>query len=90
MDPIHGVIKISEIEKWFLYQKPFNRLKRIKQNTFLYYVFPSANHTRFEHSIGVMRLASDIFEYICKNYTSYKLKTDKYDVKGSKEFSVLT
>jgi HD superfamily phosphohydrolase len=89
LDPIHGVIKISEIEKWFIFQKPFNRLKRIKQNTFLYYVFPSANHTRFEHSIGVMHLASEIFEYLCKNYTSYFLKTQKYDVNDPKEFRVL-
>ena len=35
LDPIHGLIKLSEIEKWVLSQKPFNRLRRVKQNTFL-------------------------------------------------------
>lgn len=89
LDPIHGAIKISELEKWILFQKPFNRLKRIKQNTFLYYVFPSANHSRFEHSIGVMHLASQIFEYIIKNHVSYLNKIKKYDVEAPKDFDVV-
>lgn len=89
LDPIHGAIKISELEKWILFQKPFNRLKRIKQNTFLYYVFPSANHSRFEHSIGVMHLASQIFEYMMKNHISYLNKVKKYNVSNPVDFDVI-
>lgn len=68
LDPLHGYIKLSEIEKWILSQPIFSRLRRIKQNTFLYYVFPSSNHTRFEHSIGVMHLASKVFNSCKENY----------------------
>lgn len=86
LDPIHGQIKLSEIEKWILSQKPFNRLKRIKQNTFLYYVFPSANHTRFEHSIGVMHLASRIFEACLDNYATGRNKRIKYELNEDSSF----
>jgi hypothetical protein len=48
LDPIHGLIKMTETEMKIISHPLFNRLRRIKQNTFLYYVFPSANHTRFE------------------------------------------
>lgn len=78
LDPIHGLIKVSEIEKWIFGQKPFNRLRRIKQNTFLYLVFPSANHTRFEHSIGVMHLANQIYQNANENYSTGRFKKSKY------------
>ncbi len=67
LDPLHGDIKLSEIEKWCIAQPLFSRLRKVKQNTFLYYVFPSANLTRFEHSIGVMHIAGKIFESCKEN-----------------------
>ena len=86
LDPIHGLIKLSEIEKCILSQKPFNRLRRIKQNTFLYLVFPSANHTRFEHSIGVMYLANQIYLHANENYETGAYKKEKYNVKQTTDF----
>ncbi len=86
LDPIHGLIKLSEIEKWILGQKPFNRLRRVKQNTFLYLVFPSANHSRFEHSIGVMHLAYQIYLNANENYDTGSYKREKYRVKETESF----
>jgi HD superfamily phosphohydrolase len=86
LDPIHGLIKVSEIEKWIFSQKPFNRLRRIKQNTFLYLVFPSANHTRFEHSIGVMHLAHQIYLNANENYSTGSFKKAKYLLKETTTF----
>ncbi|HLA55550.1 MAG TPA: HD domain-containing protein [Flavobacterium sp.] len=86
LDPIHGLIKLSEIEKWILSQKPFNRLRRVKQNTFLYLVFPSANHTRFEHSIGVMHLAYQVYNNANENYETGAFKKEKYKVKETTGF----
>jgi HD superfamily phosphohydrolase len=37
------------------------RLRRIKQTGLVYYVFPSATHTRFEHSLGVATIAERCF-----------------------------
>jgi len=86
LDPIHGLIKVSEIEKWIFAQKPFNRLRRIKQNTFLYLIFPSANHTRFEHSIGVMHLAHQIYLNANENYSTGFFKKTKYLLKETTGF----
>ena len=79
LDPIHGDIKLSEIEKWIISHPLFNRLRKVKQNTFLYYVFPSANHTRFEHSIGVMHIAGKIFDACKENFATGDKKNQKYN-----------
>jgi uncharacterized protein len=86
LDPLHGDIKLSEIEKWVISQPIYSRLRKIKQNTFLYYVFPSANHTRFEHSIGVMHLAGKIFDSCKENYATGQKKKEKYSIKGKSSF----
>lgn len=40
------------------------RLRRIKQTGLVYYVFPSATHSRFEHSLGAAALAERCFNAI--------------------------
>lgn len=86
LDPLHGDIKLSEIEKWCISQPIFSRLRKVKQNTFLYYVFPSANHTRFEHSIGVMHLAGKVFDSCKENHVTGKKKLEKYRKNGTTSF----
>ncbi|MEM3517238.1 MAG: HD domain-containing protein, partial [Candidatus Bathyarchaeia archaeon] len=56
-DPLYGYIKITEVEKKIIDTTPVQRLRRIKQLSGAEYVYPAANHTRFEHSLGVMYLA---------------------------------
>ena len=56
-DPIHGDIFLSELELRVIDTPEFQRLRRIKQLGMTYLVYPSANHTRFEHSIGALHLA---------------------------------
>lgn len=83
LDPIHGLIKMSKEEFKVISHPLFNRLRFIKQNTFLYNVFPSANHTRFEHSIGVMHLASEMFRNAFYNAGVLHKKRSKYDLEKS-------
>ena len=45
----------------------FQRLRRIKQLGPVEYVFPSAVHTRFEHSIGSCHIAGSIVDAIWRN-----------------------
>lgn len=44
LDPIHGTIRLTTLEIAFINHPLFQRLRNIKQNSFLYKVFPSAVH----------------------------------------------
>ncbi|MDH7564545.1 MAG: HD domain-containing protein [Candidatus Bathyarchaeota archaeon] len=56
-DPVHGYIYITKEEKEIIDSFPVQRLRRLRQLAGSEYVYPGANHTRFEHSVGVMYLA---------------------------------
>jgi len=62
--PIHGFIKLEPWE-WDVIQHPvFQRLRRIRQLGWTDMVYPGAMHTRFEHSLGVMHAASEMFDAV--------------------------
>lgn len=61
-DPIHGFISISEEEMKIIDTPIFQRLRRIHQLATTYLLYPAAEHTRFPHSIGVMHVATLIFD----------------------------
>lgn len=62
--PIHGSVNISIIAKIFIDNPYFQRLRKLKQLGTCEYVFPSATHTRFEHSIGTYYLCDRILNRI--------------------------
>jgi HD superfamily phosphohydrolase len=66
-DNIHGYIKLTELESEIIQLPVFNRLHRIRQSSFAFMVYPTAQGTRFAHSVGTMKVASDIAEEILKN-----------------------
>ena len=51
---------ITEDEKAIIDTYPIQRLRRLRQLAGSEYVYPGANHTRFEHSLGVMYLAGQV------------------------------
>jgi hypothetical protein len=57
-DPVHGYIELDNITISLIDTIPVQRLRRIRQLGFSNLVYPGANHTRFEHSLGTMHLAS--------------------------------
>jgi len=63
-DCIYKFITIPELCMHFIDTPEFQRLKRVKQLGLVHHVFPSAVHTRFEHSIGVMHLAGEVIDAI--------------------------
>ena len=55
-DPIHDFIRLNETERQIIDTPAFQRLRRIKQLSGAHLTYPGAQHTRFEHSLGVMHL----------------------------------
>jgi len=56
-DPVHGYVEVDDFALALLDSPALQRLRYIKQLGFSYLVYPGANHTRFEHSLGTMFLA---------------------------------
>lgn len=61
-DPVHGYVYVTEAEKEIIDSYPMQRLRRLRQLAGSEFVYPGANHTRFEHCIGVMFLAGKVVE----------------------------
>jgi len=55
---VHGYIQVEPDLLPLLDSKEVQRLRHIRQLGFSYLVYPGAHHTRFEHSLGAMHLAS--------------------------------
>src|SRR3972149_8849025 len=59
-DPLHGLIAREPDEIRLMNTSAFQRLRRIRQLALAHLVYPSALHTRFEHSVGTMQVAGRI------------------------------
>ena len=57
-DPLNGPIKVTADFQRLIDTCEFQRLRYIRQLGMCHLVFPGANHTRFEHSLGTMHLAN--------------------------------
>jgi uncharacterized protein len=89
--PIHGFIAMNEWEKRIMDHPAFQRLRRVRQLAWTDHVYPSAMHTRFEHSLGVMHVASLLYDSIVSNsspilksvygYTELGLMRDRQKVR---------
>lgn len=63
-DPVHGFIRLDDDERSVIDSAPVQRLRQIHQLAMSYLVYPGATHRRFEHSLGVMELATRVFDVI--------------------------
>lgn len=72
-DNIHGYIELDEIASKIVDTHVFQRLRNIHQTGVLYMVFPTATHSRFEHSIGTYHLAKVMI-------TSIKMKQPELNI----------
>ena len=73
-DPIHGYIKLTNLEYDLLQLFTMNRLHHIKQTAAAYLVFPSSVTTRFSHVVGALHIGGKIIEILLN-----KLKKNDYD-----------
>ncbi len=56
-DAVHGNIELSALEEKIVDSKEMQRLRFVRQLSTAYLVYPSAQHSRFEHSLGAMHLS---------------------------------
>ena len=66
-DEIHRDILVPARIAKLIDTKEFQRLRFIQQLSTCYYVFPSANHSRFVHSLGAFHLATVLTRQIQEN-----------------------
>jgi hypothetical protein len=66
-DAVHGDIDLTAEEVALLDTPDLQRLRGIRQLGSAYLVYPSAHHTRFEHSIGTLEMARRIVEAVGEN-----------------------
>lgn len=99
-DSIHGLTRLTAYEKKIIASVGFNRLHDVYQNSTVYLTYPSNRTKRFEHSIGTMRLCSEMFfnsvansseETLNAFYQIYDdaLKKVTEDIKNNKEFETI-
>jgi HD superfamily phosphohydrolase len=78
-DPVHIFIRYDSDERKVIDSEPFQRLRYIHQLAMTFLVYPGATHRRFEHSLGVMELASRIFDSITRPDNLYYLPSEIRD-----------
>jgi hypothetical protein len=85
-DPVHGLIVFQHDQPvdqlaWALIGTPeFQRLRRIRQLGVSEFVFPSATHTRFAHSIGVFHVARTLINIIRREVGKKAFDEDRAEV----------
>ncbi len=86
-DAIHNDIVVEEeLIKNLIRTFEFQRLRKIKQLGLTYTVFPSAEHTRFSHSLGVYYLAGKMIERIEQER---QIRFDSIEVEALKAAALL-
>ena len=78
-DPIYGFIKIPKVFLKIIDSRVFQRLRWVSQLPLEQLIYPSAQHSRLEHSFGTMHLS-----FICANSLCINDK-EKLDVLFSED-----
>jgi len=61
-DGVHGFVIFDNVERELIDSRPYQRLRSIHQLALTYQLYPGATHRRFEHCLGVMEIATRIFD----------------------------
>ena len=66
-DPIHGFIRADPLEEALVASRPMQRLRYVHQLGLTSLVFPGAEHSRFSHALGAMKLAGLVYDALAGN-----------------------
>lgn len=87
--PVYGFVKLSDWEWHIISQPAYQRLRRIRQLAWTDYVYPGAMHTRFEHSLGVMHMATMLYNGIAERSRHILKSQLGYNANGIERHLVL-
>ncbi|MCP8309030.1 MAG: hypothetical protein H3Z54_10115, partial [archaeon] len=80
LDPVFGPFDIQPEEESLLSEQPVRRLNHIRQLGLVYINFPGATHSKYAHTLGVLRLAKEAIA---------SLKLEESDAKLLRSFAIL-
>ena len=80
--PVHGFVVIDEWERQILAHPACQRLRRIRQLAWTDYLYPGAMHTRFEHSLGVMHVATRLYDALIERSEDVLISELAYNEDG--------
>ena len=84
--PIWGHIPLSLAARKIIEHPDFVRLQKIRQLGWVYYVFPGASHTRFEHSIGAYHLSVLMLQRLVMNPVNWESGVPKITPEEARVF----
>ena len=87
-DPIYGCISLSKTEVRLLDTRAMQRLRRIRQMGFASYVFPSGEHSRFVHSLGVLCIMGKMCEHLYRLYGEENGDSPYFSLKDAKKVRI--
>lgn len=67
---VSGDVQITELERKIIDTRDFQRLRGVRQLGTVNFVYPTALHTRFDHSIGTLAMAEKMVSAISNNTSS--------------------
>lgn len=89
IDPLYGPVALTKTELNVLATQLFQRLKNIRQLGFVSNLYPGANHSRFEHSIGTLHTTWELFKRFISNSSSHKIWLKNFNIKSFNEDSTI-
>ncbi len=87
--PVHGFVTLTDWEREIISQPVYQRLRRIRQLGWTDQVYLGAMHTRFEHSLGVMHVATAMYEGIVNSSRTLLEREMKFDGAGLERDRIL-
>ncbi len=87
--PVHGFVTLTDWERDIIDQPAYQRLRRIRQLGWTDQVYSGAMHTRFEHSLGVMHVATSMYDAIVNSSRAILETEMTFDEAGLKRDRIL-
>lgn len=79
-DAVHGDIHIDEKFVNIIDAPEFQRLRRIRQLSTAFLVFPTADHTRFSHSLGTFYVMNELIHHFVPIFEDLNLEISSRDI----------